>query len=84
MLLESGDEMRGVLLGCDQTLNVVLKGPVEVWYTATDTLKETVHGDTMIRGQDIEHVAVADQPGDARAREREGDDSPGEPRLAIG
>jgi hypothetical protein len=76
--------MRGVLMGCDQTLNVVLKGPVEVWDTATDTLKETVQGDTMIRGQDIEHVSVADKPGDARAREREGDDSPGEPRLAIG
>ena len=31
VLLESGEEMRGVLLGCDATMNVVLKGPVEHW-----------------------------------------------------
>ena len=31
VLLESGGEMRGVLLGCDAIMNVVLKGPVEYW-----------------------------------------------------
>eukprot|EP00960_Hanusia_phi_P015373 453886-Hanusia_phi.AAC.4 len=58
VLIESGIEFRGILNDFDESMNVVLKRPVQRWDTNTNTLVRTEDGNLVIRGNTVMHIGL--------------------------